>query len=1000
MDKSWLLNRSWIHESRLSWKYETGVEYFIEYVIQNANNDMNGNFFCPCVNCCNGSRLELNVIREHLLCDGFLKNYTRWIWHGENIDIPTVSIETPTQTFTQEIDMDDQLEEMIRDVGPKSFKRAHMYESLCSDSEKPLYPNCTKFTRLSAILRLFNLKARNRWSDKSFTELLELLKEMLPEGNTLPSRNYEAKKVLCPMGLEYKKIHGCPNDCMLYHGEYEGLHQCPKCGLSRYKKKQDDSDYDVSTKGPPAKVLWYLPIVPRLKRLFANADNAKLMRWHEDERKCDGQLRHPADCLQWKKIDSMFPHFSKEPRNFRLGLATDGMNPFGNLSTKHSSWPVLLPGNDIDVYLTPLVKDLKMLWEKGIDVYNGYSVKGHKACPICEEDTCYHQLVNWKKTVYLGHRRFLQPNHPYRRLKKTFNGCQEYGIAPTALTGEQVYDRVKNLNVVLGKSKKQPKEKNIWKKRSIFFYLPYWKVLDVRHRIDVMHVEKNVCDSVIGTLLNLKGKTKDGLKSRLDLQLMGIREQLYPQPMGKRTYLSPACHTLSKKEKTSFCESLRGVKVPYGYSSNVKSLVSMKDLKLVGLKSYDCHVLMQQFLPIAIRDVLPKNVSKVINPQKLDDLENEAVLILCQLEMYFPPSFFDIMVHLIIHLVREVRLCGPVFLRWMYPVERYMKILKGYVKNQHRPEASIIERYIAEEAIEFCTEYMSQAESIGIPKTRHEGRTAGKGTIGIKLKSMMREEVLQAHLYILNNTDEVLPYLNAHKDLVKTNNPRMPEKWVLNEHNKTFIEWFKVNVGTDLSVSETLQRLAQGPNFDVFTFCGYDINNYSFYTKAQDDKSTMQNSRVMIVAQSMHFSTKNDNNLITASMWYFGVIEDIWEVDYGPFRVPIFKCKWVDSNSGVKIDELGFTLVDLNKVGHKEEPFIMAFQVKQVFYVTDPSNKRSSIVLQGRSNNVNEEFGDLSNIIDTPSLSTCVLTFNEDDVDDVYATREDHREEIWENNET
>nr|KYP76305.1 hypothetical protein KK1_020539 [Cajanus cajan] len=312
---------------------------------------MNGRFFCPCVNCCNATRLELDVIREHLLCDGFLKNYTHWIWHGENVDIQSVSVETQTQTFTQEIDMDDRLEEMLRDVDPESFKRAHMYETICNDLEKPLYPNCTKFTRLSAILRLFNLKARNGWSDKSFTELLELLKEMLPEGNTLPNRNYEAKKVLCPMGLEYKKIHACPNDCMLYHGEFEGLHQCPRCGLSRYKKKQDDSDYDVSTKGPPAKVLWYLSIVPRLKRLFANADEAKLMRWHEDERKRDGSLRHPADCLQWKKIDSMFPNFGKEPRNVRLGLATDGMNPFGNLSIKHSSWPVLLTIYNLPLWL-------------------------------------------------------------------------------------------------------------------------------------------------------------------------------------------------------------------------------------------------------------------------------------------------------------------------------------------------------------------------------------------------------------------------------------------------------------------------------------------------------------------------------------------------------------------------------------------------------------------------------------------------------------------------
>jgi len=80
----------------------------------------------------------------------------------------------------------------------------------------------------------------------------------------------------------------------------------------------------------------------------------------------------------------------------------------------------------------------------------------------------------------------------------------------------------------------------------------------------------------------------------------------------------------------------------------------MDDLKLMGLKSHDCHVLMQDLLPVAIRGILPKNVkqvitrlclffnaicSKVIDPTRLDELENEAIIILCQLEMYFPPSF-------------------------------------------------------------------------------------------------------------------------------------------------------------------------------------------------------------------------------------------------------------------------------------------------------------------------------------------------------------------------
>ena len=69
-------------------------------------------------------------------------------------------------------------------------------------------------------------------------------------------------------------------------------------------------------------------------------------------------------------------------------------------------------------------------------------------------------------------------------------------------------------------------EKNIWKKRSIFFNLPYWKCLFVRHCLDVMHIEKNVCDSIIETLLNRPSKTKDGVKCKLDLVKMGIHEQL------------------------------------------------------------------------------------------------------------------------------------------------------------------------------------------------------------------------------------------------------------------------------------------------------------------------------------------------------------------------------------------------------------------------------------------------------------------------------------------
>jgi len=244
----------------------------------------------------------------------------------------------------------------------------------------------------------------------------------------------------------------------------------------------------------------------------------------------------------------------------------------------------------------------------------------------------------------------------------------------------------------------------------------------------------------------------------------------------------------------------------------------MDDLKLVGLKSHDCHVLMQQLLPVAIRGILPDKVrvaitrlcflfnaicSKVIDPARLDELQNEAVIVLFQIEMYFPPSFFDIMVHLIVHLVREIQLCGPIFLRWMYPIERYMKVLKGYTKNQHRPEASIVERYVAEECIEFCSQYI-EAKSVGVPETRHVRTPGGKGTRGYNVVTMTRQEVSQAHLYILNNTAEVIPYIEAHKKEVAARNPKLNMMRVLPEHNKTFMNWFRHTIFVDQTASKTL----------------------------------------------------------------------------------------------------------------------------------------------------------------------------------------------------
>ena len=129
-----------------------------------------------------------------------------------------------------------------------------------------------------------------------------------------------------------------------------------------------------------------------------------------------------------------------------------------------------------------------------------------------------------------------------------------------------------------------------------------------------MHLKKNICESLVGTIMNTKGKGKDHENARADLEEMGVRPELYVEEAENGKALPVAANTMSRKEKKELYQFLHSVKFLSEYSSNFASLVSMKELKLnfAMMKSHDCHVLMKAVLPVEIRNVLPVKVRETV----------------------------------------------------------------------------------------------------------------------------------------------------------------------------------------------------------------------------------------------------------------------------------------------------------------------------------------------------------------------------------------------------
>ncbi|GJS10207.1 hypothetical protein Tco_0367003 [Tanacetum coccineum] len=582
IDKSWtLLER---HEK----SFYTGLTKFVDDCTPLVNSV--GNIKYPCKSCRTVLWVSIENLPKHITRYGWDPGYKTWVHHDEP-DLPPPPPEIDNIRQPQMNDMivllndlsyippnSKQNESTQGDIGETSNEptqtKCNEFEELYASANEELYPGCEYVTRLDFMTKFTYFKVKGKLTDSIFNEMLEFFQHVFPtmKGYKLPPSYYAIKKTFKMIGLGYESILACV------------------CKTSRWK------DSNRSGKKVPKKVLRYFLIIPRLQRLYKSSYTAKKMTWHATG-KCTepGKMQHPVGGRAWKNFDTKYLNFAKEPRNVRLGLAADGFNPFVYLSQAYSIWPVILttynlppwlcmkessfmltllipgpksPGKDIDVYLRPLIDDLKVLWAlKGVETIDvatgqkfnmramvlwtindfparsslsGWSGQGYKACPTCNEDTPSVRVLG--KTAYVGHIRFLKKPHKWR-MSLEFNGEIEDGDPPRKFNRDQMQAQL----------------------------------------------------------------------ARLPTRVKGLQQYL-PDEVAK-----PIIELCS-------------------FFKKICSATLMED------------------------DML-KAQSKVVN-------------ILCNLELIYPPAFFDIMIYLVIHLPLEALEGGPIHPRWMFPFERFMKKLK------------------------------------------------------------------------------------------------------------------------------------------------------------------------------------------------------------------------------------------------------------------------------------------------------------------------------------
>ncbi|GKA04445.1 hypothetical protein Tco_0683565 [Tanacetum coccineum] len=275
-------------------------------------------------------------------------------------------------------------------------------------------------------------------------------------------------------------------------------------------------------------------------------------------------------------------------------------------------------------------------------------------------------------------------------------------------------------------------------------------------------------------------KSKDTAKPRQDLKMLGIRSGLWlGQNKNGKCSKPQAAYSFKPEDRKKLCQFIKGVKLPDRFGSNFKHKVTDNDTNITGLKCHDCHIMMQRLLPYGLQQYLPLDVAKPLielclffiqicsQTLMVDNMlkaQSKVIDIPCNLELIYPPAFFDIMIQLVMHLPLEAIFGGPIRPRWMYPFERYMKKLKNYVRNKAKPEG-----YVAKEALTFSSHYFRDVttkfnrpdHNVECPPPTCQFQVFKSLCKSIGLRSVIRtdhQELKKVIWYVLHNSLEIDTY--------------------------------------------------------------------------------------------------------------------------------------------------------------------------------------------------------------------------------------------------